>query len=311
MKKYSIVVHGGAGEWDGSSNKKREKLLEACSVGEEILKNNGSALDAVEKTINFLENEPIFNAGYGSTLTIDGNIEMDASLMRGNEALLNRCGSVAGIRNIQNPISVSRKVMEETPHILLISQGANDFAQLMGFKESLDLQTQHRIDERDRLIKQIEEGNSQLNTKLLHLVKKYPELLHGTVGAVAFDGEEIVAGTSTGGIPLKLFGRVGDSAMIGCGTYATSKCGVSCTGTGEIAIEFAIAKEVCSKFEDDENLDKTNSQLIEKIREKFPNKGTAFISLDYYGNINCKSINQFGYTYANQDKKSTFETIKS
>ncbi|MCH8519899.1 MAG: isoaspartyl peptidase/L-asparaginase [Nanoarchaeota archaeon] len=311
MKKYSIVVHGGAGEWDGNSDKKKQKLEEACKLGENMLKNGFSSIDVVEKVVNFLEDEPIFNAGCGSTLTINGDVEMDASIMRGNSELYSRCGAVAGIKNIKNPISVARKVMEETPHILLISHGANDFAKLMGFTETNTLKTKHREEERIKLIKEIEENNSKLNSKLLELIRKYPELLYGTVGAVVFDGKEIVVGTSTGGIPLKIFGRVGDSALIGCGTYASPKCGVSCTGTGEIAIEFSIAKEICSQYENNENLELVNRKLINCIKEKFPQKGTAFISIDYKGIINCQSIKEFGYAFATEKEGTKFEKIKS
>lgn len=309
--KYSIVVHGGAGEWDGNSEEKKQKLLIACEIGEKMLKNGAKAIDVVEKVVNYLEDEPIFNAGRGSTLTINEDVEMDASIMIGDEEMYNRCGAVANLKNILHPISVARKVMEETPHILLVGEGANQFANIMGFEETYDLKTIKRINERKELLEELKRGEKSIHSKLKKLVDKHPELLSGTVGTVVFDGKRIVAGTSTGGIPLKLFGRVGDSALIGSGTYATNTCGVSCTGTGEIAIEFAIAKELCSSFKHTNNLEESAQKLIDEIKNKFPHKGTAFISLNNQGSIICKSIKEFGFTYATQDETTSFKKIKS
>jgi beta-aspartyl-peptidase (threonine type) len=117
--KYSIVIHGGAGGWDGNSEEKKIKLLEACKIGERMLNNGAKAIDVVEEVVKFMENDPIFNAGFGSTLDVEGNAELDASIMRGNPKLYYNSGAVAGLKNIKNPISVARKVMEETPHVLL------------------------------------------------------------------------------------------------------------------------------------------------------------------------------------------------
>lgn len=307
--KYSIVVHGGAGGWDGSSDEKQKKLIEACKLGEEMLKKGKKAVDVVEKVVNFMEDESIFNAGIGSVLNLDGDADMDASIMRGNSKLYYNCGAVAGIKNIKNPISVARKVMEKTPHVLLISDGANQFANLMGFKEDKNIITKDRIDERQRLLDKFNSGDTKAHKRLKKLVDEHPEILCGTVGCVAFDGKEIVAGTSTGGMPLKLFGRVGDSALIGSGTYANDKIGISCTGTGEISIKFVLAKTVADNYEVLGNLKEATKKSIDVVKKKYPKRTTAFISIDKNGEISCESVLKLGYACATDKKISEFVKI--
>jgi beta-aspartyl-peptidase (threonine type) len=236
----AIIVHGGAG-----TIKKEEripKVIEgvrgAVLTGWRELK-RGSALDAVEEAVKSLEDNPLFNAGTGSVLTLDGKVEMDAAIMRGKTL---EAGAVAGIWGVKNPISVARKVMEKTDHVLLIGEGAVKFARLLGFEE-YDPITEERLKQwRELRKKLIEKGETKHWKKLNELIKEYPEVLRSTVGAVAFDGEEIVAGTSTGGVFLKMFGRVGDTPIIGGGTYANEIAGASCTGLGEVAIRLALAK---------------------------------------------------------------------
>ncbi len=239
----AIIVHGGAGRL---RNKDPERLklgvMRAVEVGYQVLLDGGSALDACEAAVNVLEDDPIFNAGTGSVLTLDGKCEMDASIMRGSTL---EVGAIAGVRNVKNPISLARKVMEETDHVLLAGEGAEKFARIMGFEEYNPV-TQERIEQWKRMKEKALTEGIKYWPKLSQLVEKYPEILHGTVGCVALDDDgEIVAGTSTGGVLLKIFGRVGDTPIPGAGTYATPEGGASATGIGEAIMRTLLAKTVC------------------------------------------------------------------
>jgi len=236
----AIIVHGGAG-----TIRKEERIpkvidgvREAVLAGWKELR-RGSALDAVEEAIKSLEDNPLFNAGTGSVLTLDGKVEMDAAVMRGRTL---DAGAVAGVTGVRHPISLARRVMEKTDHVLLSGEGAIKFARLLGFEEYNPV-TEERLKQWEELRKKlIERGETRHWKKLNELIKEYPEVLRSTVGAVAFDGDEVVAGTSTGGVFLKMFGRVGDTPIIGGGTYANEVAGASCTGLGEVAIKLALAK---------------------------------------------------------------------
>ncbi|WP_010478390.1 isoaspartyl peptidase/L-asparaginase family protein [Thermococcus zilligii] len=235
----AIIVHGGAGTIKNEERipKVLEGVREAVLTGWRELK-RGSALDAVEEAVKVLEDNPLFNAGTGSVLTLDGRVEMDAAIMRGKTL---EAGAVAGIWGVKNPISVARKVMEKTDHVLLAGEGAVKFARLLGFGEYNPV-TEERLKQWEELRKKLIESGETTWKKLNELIKEYPEVLRSTVGAVAFDGEEVVAGTSTGGVFLKMFGRVGDTPIIGGGTYANEVAGASCTGLGEVAVKLALAK---------------------------------------------------------------------
>lgn len=231
----SLIVHGGA--WDIPHelvSAHRDGLAAALDVGWEILSSGGSAVDAVEKTINALEDDPTFDAGKGSFVNALGEIELDASIMNGT---VFRAGAVAAIQNIRYPISLARKVMEESEHVLLVGRGAVRFAAEMGINQCKP--DELLVDRELERWKQIQ-AQSTFSTREAFRGKEE----FGTVGAVAVDrGGTIVAGTSTGGTPNKYPGRVGDSALIGCGTYADSAVGgVSCTGWGEAIIKVVLAK---------------------------------------------------------------------
>ncbi len=213
----SIIVHGGAGPIrDGSLPQRLDGCKEAVLVGWKIIQQGGSALDAAEAAVVALEDNPLFNAGTGSTLNSLGQVEMDAAVMEG-ETL--RAGAVAAIQGIKNPIKLARRVMEDGRHLLLAGEGALLFARQIGFPEC---PPESLIVARER--------------------KRWEEK-HGTVGCVALDGAgKIAVATSTGGIFNKLPGRVGDSPLIGCGTYANDYGGVSCTGQGEAIVRIVMAK---------------------------------------------------------------------
>ena len=219
----AIIVHGGAGLWPKEGRAlARAGLKAAAQCGYEALRNGGSALDAVERAVNALENDPQFNAGTGAAMNSKGEVQLDASLMDG---LTLRAGAVASVRRLANPVSFARRLLDEGRHVLMVGAGAEDHARNLGLSlcdpASLITDTQ-----RERFIDK-----------------------HGTVGCAAADARgALAAGTSTGGRFGALPGRVGDSALIGCGTYADQDSAVSCTGIGEAIIRVTLASLVGSRI---------------------------------------------------------------
>jgi len=278
----AIIVHGGAGtiKDEGRIPKVMEGVRNAVLVGWKELK-RGSAIDAVEEAVKTLEDNPIFNAGTGSVLTLDGKVEMDAAIMRSNL----EAGAVASIWGVKNPISIARKVMEKTDHVLLAGEGAVKFARLMGFEEYNPI-VEERVEQWKKLREKfLEKGTISRWKKISELIKEYPEVLRSTVGAVAFDGEEIVAGTSTGGVFLKMFGRVGDTPIIGAGTYANEFAGVSCTGLGEVAIKLSLAKTATDFVRFGLNAQKASEAAIELATRYFGSENMGIIMVDKNGNV--------------------------
>ncbi len=232
LRHSAIIVHGGAGERSpdgvmagGAEDPRLEGVRRACAAGAEILGRGGSALDAVEAAVRMLEDDPLFNAGTGSTLTAVGDIELDASVMDG-ETL--RCGAVAVVKDVRNPVALARAVMERTAHVMLAGPAASAFAREAGFPAHdnallVTPRQRARFDAARR-------GGASSKT--------------GTVGAVARDLQgHLAAATSTGGMSMKLPGRVGDTALVGCGTYADDAlAAVSCTGHGERIIQLTLAR---------------------------------------------------------------------
>ncbi|ASJ14909.1 isoaspartyl peptidase/L-asparaginase family protein [Thermococcus radiotolerans] len=279
----AIIVHGGAGTIRKEERipKVIEGVREAVLAGWRELK-RGSALDAVEEAVKALEDNPLFNAGTGSVLTLDGKVEMDAAIMRGRTL---EAGAVAGIWGVKNPISVARKVMEKTDHVLLNGEGAVKFARLMGFEEYNPV-TDERLKQWEELRKKlVETGETRHWKKLNELIKEYPEVLRSTVGAVAFDGEEVVAGTSTGGVFLKMFGRVGDTPIIGGGTYANEVAGASCTGLGEVAIKLALAKSATDFVRLGMDAQAASEAAISLATKYFGADTMGIIMVDAKGNV--------------------------
>ncbi|AHL22885.1 MULTISPECIES: isoaspartyl peptidase/L-asparaginase family protein [Thermococcus] len=292
----AIIVHGGAGTIRKEERipKVIEGVREAVLAGWRELK-RGSALDAVEEAVKALEDNPIFNAGTGSVLTLDGRVEMDAAIMRGKTL---EAGAVAGIWGVKNPISVARKVMEKTDHVLLIGEGAVKFARLLGFEE-YDPVTEERLKQWEELRKKlIEKGETRHWKKLNELIKEYPEVLRSTVGAVAFDGEEVVAGTSTGGVFLKMFGRVGDTPIIGGGTYANEVAGASCTGLGEVAIKLALAKSATDLVRLGLDAQSASEAAISLATKYFGRDTMGIIMVDARGNVGfAKNTKHMSYAF--------------
>lgn len=315
--KYSIIVHGGAGEWDKKPESKMKEMLLACKTGEDILKLGGSALDAVEAAVKYMEDCPVFNAGTGSVLSLNKQIEMDACIMKGNVLDENKIesGAIAGIKNTKNPISVAKEVMNKSDYALLISSGADLFAKEMNLEyENSKLFTKERIDNNLELLKNINSYFDKIKfDKLKELAKNHPDLFFGTVGAVAFDGENIVAGTSTGGTPFKIVGRVGDSPIAGAGNYADAFCGVSSTGKGEFSIKTCIAHSISMRYQfNGNNLKKALNDSLSDLTNKFGNENTGLICIDKNGIVEFLSnTSSFGVAHATQNYESKIDIIKN
>ena len=269
---YGLAIHGGAGtitRENMSTEKEAEyisKLTAALKTGYAILENGGSGLDAVEATIKVMEDSPLFNAGKGAVFTGAGTNELDASIMDG--ATL-QGGAVAGVKTVKNPISAARKVMEKTGHVLLAGEGADAFAKEQGLDivDNSYFHTEHRF-------------KSLIKAKEKEMEK------HGTVGCVALDKKgNLAAGTSTGGLTNKRWGRVGDSPIIGAGTYASNEtCAVSATGQGEYFIRGSVAFDIAAQMDYEKKSVQTAAQaVIDKLTERGGTGGV--IVMDSKGNI--------------------------
>jgi len=251
----TLAIHGGAGNITPAiMNKEQEHqytagLRAALDAGYDVLRQNGAAVDAVVAAIEVLENNPLFNAGKGSVFTKKGLHEMDAALMNGADLT---AGSVAGVRNIKNPIKLAREVMLHSGHVMLSGKGAGEFA----LKQGVEITHDDYFFNKDRYDQWVEIRDSdfyQLDHKADNLKGVIPNTDHkfGTVGAVACDSlGHLAAGTSTGGMTNKRFGRIGDSPVIGAGTYANDKtCAISCTGHGEFFLRAVVAYDVSCLME--------------------------------------------------------------
>ncbi len=279
MSRKALAIHGGAGTILKSQmtadleREYRSGLEAALEVGWSVLQDGGRSLDAVEAAVTSLEDFPLFNAGRGSVFTHEGKQEMDACIMDGAEL---RAGAVAFVKNIRNPISLARLIMERTEHVLLAGEGANQFAEQIGVPTESDeyFFTEHRW---LQLQEAIAEGRVQLD----HAAAKPI----GTVGAVACDSKgNLAAATSTGGMTNKKFGRVGDTPMVGAGNYADGTCAVSCTGHGEFFMLAVTAYDVAAR------MDYKGLTLEEAARETIEHltsiKGEGgLIAVDRRGNV--------------------------
>jgi L-asparaginase / beta-aspartyl-peptidase len=245
MSTIAIVVHGGAGPDSEYIRKNKDAykkgLEEAREAGYRVLEDGGSALDAVEAAVNYLEDHPLFNAGSGSALNEKAEIEMDASIMNGANL---KSGAVSIVKNVMNPVTLERAIMEKTQHIYIGDMGALEFAQKIGLKVMPEAYfiTDHAFEMYTEAIK---EASNTIEEAGEYQVKRKT---HGTVGAVALDQEgNIAAATSTGGTENKVPGRIGDSSMIGVGTFANNNtCAVSGTGDGEALIQNVIGFHLSS-----------------------------------------------------------------
>jgi beta-aspartyl-peptidase (threonine type) len=240
---FGLAIHGGAGtlpraEMGGDKEAKyRAGLAAALEVGYAVLHGGGTSLDAVTQAVTVLEDNPLFNAGKGSVFTLDGHNELDASIMDGSTL---NAGAVCGVTHIRNPIQLARTVMEHSEFVMLSGEGAEEFALSRGI--SLVPRSYFHTVERWRQLERIRDGDTGLSALTISHV--------GTVGAVALDGGgRLAAATSTGGMTGKRYHRIGDSPIIGAGTYADDRsCAVSATGHGEVFIRAAVAHDICSRM---------------------------------------------------------------
>ncbi|MCW5579140.1 MAG: isoaspartyl peptidase/L-asparaginase [Dokdonella sp.] len=276
-----LVIHGGAGVLRADLTPETEALVRAdleaaLAAGYGVLKDGGSSLDAVGKAIVVLEDSPRFNAGKGAVFTHDGRNELDAAIMDG--ATL-RAGAIAGVHRIKNPVLLARAVMDKSPHVLMVGDGAEAFAQGVGF-ELVDpgyFRTERRWRQLQEVLGKEAAGQQSSLGRMVH---------YGTVGAVALDrAGHLAAATSTGGMTNKRYGRVGDSPIIGAGTYANAHCAVSGTGWGEYYIRSVAAHEICARVAwGKQSLAKAADAVIMQVIPKLGGDGGA-IALDAQGNI--------------------------
>ncbi len=283
MQIYGLAIHGGAGTLvkDMMTAELEQQYLaaleRALALGYEALKSGRSAIDAVELAVKELEDCPLFNAGRGSVFTSEGKHEMDASIMEGE---FQKAGAVSLVSGLKNPISLARDVMEKTDHVYLAGKGAMQFAEHLGYQfydndyffDEFRFQQWQEIKDTDRV-------------QLDHTPKGDEKF--GTVGAVACDQfGHLAAATSTGGMTNKRYGRIGDSSLIGCGTYAYDKtCAVSCTGNGEFFIRSVAAYDVSALMEfRGIGLDEATRSVVHERVKNIGGEG-GLIAIDRHGNV--------------------------
>lgn len=292
---FAIAIHGGAGTilkknmTEELEKQYTDKLSEALQAGYDTLKKGGTSIDAVVTSIKILEDSPLFNAGKGSVFTADGKNEMDAAIMDGKTLM---AGSVAGVRTIKNPITAARCVMEKSPHVMMVGAGAEQFAKTCKceFADESYFFEQKRWDQLQK-IKGTEKqamdhsdttGAIEPEDDVLNTDKKF-----GTVGLVALDKHgNLAAGTSTGGMTNKKYGRVGDAPIIGSGTYANNKtCAISCTGHGEFFIRSVVAYDVSALMEyKGMTLENAANEVVMKKLVTMGGEG-GLIAIDAKGNV--------------------------
>lgn len=304
-QEFGIVIHGGAGSIeeknmsDSLKNAYHKKLEEAIRAGYNILADGGASVDAVRASIRVMENSPLFNAGKGAVFTHDGTNELDASLMNGENL---KAGAIAGVMRVKNPIDLAYKVMTDSPHVMLYGEGAGEFAKKEGIElvEPSYFYTQDRYETLQRVkarAKKEEQDSGSVPTgrqvrrndtvgETTFYDSKIDALKFGTVGCVALDKHgNLAAGTSTGGMTNKRWNRIGDSPIIGAGTYANNKtCAVSCTGWGEYFIRGVAAYDVSAMMEyGGKSLEEAAKTVI---HEKLPGEGGGgLIGIDSNGNM--------------------------
>jgi beta-aspartyl-peptidase (threonine type) len=255
----ALIVHGGAGADPAGAPEFREGVRAATLAGWRVLAAGGRALDAVEAAVRTLEDDPRFNAGRGSVLTADGTIEMDASIMEGDRL---ECGAVAAVSRVANPVTLARHVLEERRHVLLAAEGAHAFARAVGIPDC-------------------DPASLVTDLRRAQLARA-----RGTVGAVALDRHgTVAAATSTGGMVGKRPGRVGDSALIGCGTYADSTLGgVSCTGSGEAIIRVVLARRTLDYLKEADDPTYAAKVAVDLLVEEGRGEG-GLILVDWRGRV--------------------------
>ncbi len=312
--KYAIAIHGGAGSAPGdfpdvANNARRASMDRALTVGNDVLKNGGSALDAVEQVVVYLENDPQFNAGVGAVFNEFGSHELDASIMDGRTRA---SGAVAGVSRVKNPISLARRVLTDTPHAMLGGNGAEQFASQLGMvmvdPRHFDTPStmQHWLKSR---VRNATGGSSNKIQQRFDVLPNEPSgSTVGTVGCVALDSAgNLAAATSTGGMSNKRFGRIGDSPITGAGNYAdNATCACSGTGTGEQYIRNMVCYDVSAQMK------YAGRTLDEAVRDNLENRlepeDGGIIAIDHEGNITMQFSTE-GMCRAAADSNGRFEVL--
>lgn len=316
VNKFAIVIHGGAGtikKENMTPSLERAytaKLTEAVRKGHKILDEGGSAGEAVEAAIRLMEDSPLFNSGKGAVFTNDRDVALDASFMDGNSL---NAGAIAGVKTVKNPISLARKVLSDSEHVLLAGDGADAFAKAISEKyQNIEIvpnsyfHTQRRLKSLERTLEASEQAAATPDFQDPFI----QDSKYGTVGCVALDRNgNIAAGTSTGGMTNKKYGRVGDSPIIGAGTYANNNtCGVSSTGHGEYFIRNLVAYDISAQMEyADKSLQDAAADVIQNKLTDLGGTG-GVIALDHLGNI-VMEFNTAGMYRASMDDSAEL-TVK-
>ncbi len=289
---FAIAIHGGAGtiNREKMTPEKRKqyenKLLEAVNKGYALLEKGADSQQAVIAAIQILEGSPLFNAGVGAVYTFDGDHELDASIMHGKTL---NAGAVSGVKTVKSPIALAEAVMEKSVHVMLSGEGAEQFAkqQALEFVDNKYFDTEFRYKALQRAKKKLAKKERELKDFQAAHATLDNEFKFGTVGAVALDKSgDIVAGTSTGGMTAKRYGRVGDSPIIGAGTYANNQsCAVSATGHGEYFIRYHVAADICARMKyQGISLQEAADTVVNKVLVEAGGDG-GVIAIDAKGNI--------------------------
>jgi beta-aspartyl-peptidase (threonine type) len=317
--RIGFIIHGGAGVIKkGSLTPEREaeykaKLTEALLSGYKALQDGKSSLDAVEIAIRIMEDSPLFNAGKGAVFTNDGRNELDASIMDGKTLA---AGAAGGVHKVKNPITLARAIMEKSPHVMMVGDGAEKFAKEQGVElvDEKYFWTQRRWDDLQKALEaekaKVRGQKAKLSSQDSRL--QTPDSKYGTVGAVALDRKgNIAAGTSTGGMTNKRYGRVGDSPIIGAGTYANNDtCGVSGTGWGEYFIRIGVARDISALMEYRAmTVQAAADTVMAKVKKLGADGGV--VAMDKFGNM-AVSFNSEGMyrAYINGEGKPVVEIYK-
>lgn len=327
--RLGFVIHGGAGVISKGSmtpdeeKRYRAKLEEAVMAGYKALQDGKTSLDAVEIAIRILEDSPLFNAGKGAVFNHDGKNELDASIMDGKTLA---AGAVAAVHHVKNPITLARAIMEKSPHVMMVGDGAEQFAkeQKIELVDEKYFWTQPRWDALQKILKEeksekekvksqnlkMDLQNSDSALRIPHPASEKPYNRFGTVGAVALDKNgDLAAGTSTGGLTNKMYGRIGDAPIIGAGTFANNAtCAVSATGTGEYFIRLGVARDVSAMMEYQAQTVQTAADR--EIKQKLQKMGGdgGIIAIDKFGNIGISFNSEGMYrAYINSEGKPVVE----
>ena len=281
MGTLTIIVHGGAGVWNKSKQAAGLSGVGwAASLGFGLLKQGGSAIEAVEAAVIEMEDNPVFNAGRGSTLNLLGEVEADAGIMNGKSR---RGAGVALLRHLKNPVSLARIVMEKTDHVMLAGHSAERLGDAFGLPKA-NLKLPERVHQWKRARQQLEKGALSGFSRTLRLMRSKRGVLFGdTVGALAIDQNgDLAAADSTGGVSLKLPGRIGDSPILGAGLYADNRMGAATvTGLGEIAMRFVVSKAACDAMVY-LTAQQAASQTVERVTKQ-AGRGLGIVTLDRKG----------------------------